>query len=68
MRRRDLVALVAGATAFRPLAARAQQKAKSVIGYLSSGSAAASGPNAEFFQGTRSDRAIAIARADEVIE
>jgi ABC-type uncharacterized transport system substrate-binding protein len=38
MRRRDLLALVAGVTTLRPLAARAQQKAIPVIGFLSNGS------------------------------
>src|ERR1700687_37420 len=38
MRRRDLLALVAGATALWPLALRAQQKATPVIGYLDGGS------------------------------
>ena len=48
MRRRDLLARVAGATAAWPLLTRAQQKAMSVIGYLSTGSATP-GPNSPFF-------------------
>ena len=51
MRRRDLLALIAGTAAFNPFAGAAQQNALSVIGYLSSGSAATSGPRAQFFQG-----------------
>jgi len=39
MRRRDLLALVAGATVLRPLAGRAQQKPIPVIGYLGHGTA-----------------------------
>ena len=39
MRRRDLLALAAGVTTLRPLAARTQQKRVRVIGYLSGGSA-----------------------------
>ena len=35
MRRRDLVAMIAGAATLRPLAPSAQQKAMPVIGYLS---------------------------------
>jgi putative ABC transport system substrate-binding protein len=36
MRRRDLLALIGGATILRPLVARAQQKAMPVVGFLSS--------------------------------
>jgi len=49
--RREFLILGGSGTAF-PLAARAQQKAMPVIGYLSSGSAE-SGPSAAFYQGLR---------------
>ena len=39
MRRRDFFAVIAGATALRPLSGAAQQKAMPVIGYLDAGSA-----------------------------
>ena len=45
MRRRDLLPLIAGATAFAPLAVRAQKKEMPVIGYLS---ATSPGPAAPF--------------------
>src|ERR1700730_15276525 len=44
MRRRDLLALIGGATTLRPLAARGQQKAMSVIGFLSGRSPGLSAP------------------------
>jgi putative ABC transport system substrate-binding protein len=43
MRRRDLIALIGGATIFRPLAVLAQQKAMPVIGYVGSASPAPAG-------------------------
>jgi putative ABC transport system substrate-binding protein len=44
MRRRDLLALIGGATTLRPLAARGQQKAMPVIGFLSGRSPGLSAP------------------------
>ena len=40
MKRRDLIAILAGAAVARPIAVRAQQKVTPVIGYLSGGSPA----------------------------
>ena len=54
MRRRELITLLGGATGW-PLAARAQQAAMLMVGYVRSGSRAASAPlEAAFRQGLRS--------------
>jgi putative ABC transport system substrate-binding protein len=50
MNRRDLIALVAGVAALRPLAGAAQQKAMPVIGVISSGE---SKPNGGFYEGLK---------------
>ena len=50
MRRRELIALAAGAAVAMPLGARAQQKAMPVIGYIGN---VAPGPNARFLAAFR---------------
>jgi len=50
MRRRDLLALIAGAAALRPLAVVAQQPKVPVIGYLNPGAAGTGGPSVAAFR------------------